>query len=338
MTEEQIKAGIAERVCVRFTNAHTATKRHEILVEFESLELLDEMERRNLIWASDGRTDYWPTVGTFALLGDEHELYQEARAAFVRTTYALWNLFRSEGCEVDHEPVEFAAYTNKLNSDSAPHKLVSLGLYLAREFGVLQPTKMSEDRMTVERFRASEQVIKMRDPVPWWAQRVEASRAPFRPFAAPIELLHATAYEQTDEGEVVTEPFGDIDFWSLIHPAVMAEARPRFQAGHYADAVEWALKVVAKEVRSRTGLTADGSDLMHKAFSPSKPYLVFEDPIPSTQLSMQQGYMEVFAGAMTGIRNPKAHGMVHLDRPRCVHFLFLASLMLYKVDEAVDAL
>jgi hypothetical protein len=40
---------------------------------------------------------------------------------------------------------------------------------------------------------------------------------------------------------------------------------------------------------------------------------------------------------MTGIRNPKAHGMVQLDRRRSIHFLFLASLLADKIDEAVNA-
>jgi uncharacterized protein (TIGR02391 family) len=176
----------------------------------------------------------------------------------------------------------------------------------------------------------------MRDPAPLWEQRVRACREPSRLFAVPIEQLHATAYGQVDEEEASAEPFDHNGFWSLIHQKVIDAARPRFEAGHYSDAVEWALKAVAQEVRRRTGLTEDGSDLMHKAFSPKRPILIFQDQIPSTQGSMQQGYMEIFSGAMTGIRNPKAHGMVQLDQRRCIHFLFLASLLAEKIDEAVD--
>jgi len=338
VTDEQIKAEIARLVCINFIKARATTSRHDILIEFENLNVLFEMEQRNLIRPSEDRKSYRPTLDTFLVLGDDDELYQLARAAFARTIRALRHLYRTEGCGVHHEPQEFATNANKLNSDEVPYYLVALGLYLAAESGVLQIMKMSDDQMTVERFQVAEQVIGMRDPEAWWAQRVQASREPIRTFGVPIELLHAASYEPADGNEAATEPFDESVFWSLIHPKVEAEARPRFEAGHFADAVEWALKVVANEVRNRTGLTTDGSDLMHKAFSPSKPYLVFEDPIPSTQLSMQQGYMEVFAGAMTGIRNPKAHGMVQLDRRRCIHFLFLASLLLCKVDEAVDAL
>jgi uncharacterized protein (TIGR02391 family) len=306
------------------------------LGDFESLDVLYEMEQRNLVWASENHNDYRPTIGTFALLGDDPELYQRARAAFERTILALLQLFRTEGCEADHEVHEFAVYTNRLNSDQTPYEVIALGLYLAAECGALQLRKMSDDQSSVERFRVAEQVLRMRDPTIWWEQRVRASREPFRPFSISIEQLHGAAYEQENEEEATPEPFDEDGFWSLINPKVQIEARPRFQSQHYADAVEWALKVVAEEVRRRTGLTDDGSVLMHQAFSAKKPHLAFQDPIPATRDSLQQGYMEIFAGTMTGIRNPKAHGMVQLDRRRCIHFLFLASLLADKIDEAID--
>jgi len=337
VTDEQIKAEIARLVCNDFIKARAATLRHDILVEFENLNVLYEMEQRNLIRPSDDRKSYRPTLDTFLVLGDDDELYQLARAAFTRTIRALRQLYRTEGCGVHHEPQEFATNANKLNSDEIPHFLVALGLYLAAESGALQIMKMSDDHMTVERFQVAEQVIAMRDPEVWWAQRVQASREPIRAFGVPMEQLHAAPYEPTDGNEVATEPFDESVFWSLIHPKVAAEARPRFEAGHFADAVEWALKVVAENVRQRTGLKLDGSELMYRAFAPKSPYLEFEDQMPLTRDSMQQGYMQIFAGTMTGVRNPKVHGMVKLERKRCIHFLFLASLLAFKVDEAIDA-
>jgi len=38
---------------------------------------------------------------------------------------------------------------------------------------------------------------------------------------------------------------------------------------------------------------------------------------------------------MTGIRNPKAHANVEIRHERAVHFLFLASLLMFKLDEAM---
>lgn len=336
MTKEQIKAEIANLVCTRFIQDRISTPRHMILVRFESLDVLEEMESRNLIRTREQRENYLPTVGSFAILGDNHEYYQLASLAFERTILGLWSLYRSEGCGVDHTPAEFETHINSLLSSQVPDGLIRLGLYLGTEFGVLSPMKISDDQMTVEMFRVNEQVVRMRDSQPWWTDRVRASREPLRPLNVPIEQLQAAAYELPEEDWLVTQSLAADGFWSLIHPAIAAEARSRFVTKHYADAVEAALKVVAQQVRARTGLTADGADLMHQAFSPNHPYLIFQDPIPDTQRSMQQGYMQVFAGAMTGIRNPKAHGVITLDRRRTIHFLFLASLLADKIDEAID--
>jgi hypothetical protein len=44
--------------------------------------------------------------------------------------------------------------------------------------------------------------------------------------------------------------------------------------------------------------------------------------------------MQLFAGSMIGIRNPKAHENVVIDKNRAIHFLFLSSLLMYKIDES----
>jgi hypothetical protein len=46
-----------------------------------------------------------------------------------------------------------------------------------------------------------------------------------------------------------------------------------------------------------------------------------------------QRLMEIFAGSMTGIRNPKAHEIVSIDSTRAIHFLFLASLEMNRLDD-----
>jgi hypothetical protein len=49
--------------------------------------------------------------------------------------------------------------------------------------------------------------------------------------------------------------------------------------------------------------------------------------------SVQQGYMQMFADAMTGIRNPNAHGNLQLDHSKALHPISLASLLLTVLDE-----
>jgi uncharacterized protein (TIGR02391 family) len=123
----------------------------------------------------------------------------------------------------------------------------------------------------------------------------------------------------------------------LLHPSIVPEARRRFRARFYAEAVLAALKVITLQIKSRTGINLDGAPLMTKAFNPNQPYLIFAPGDTETGISMQQGYLQIFAGTMMAVRNPKAHGFVEIDAARCIHFLFLASLLAHKLDEAQDA-
>jgi uncharacterized protein (TIGR02391 family) len=134
-------------------------------------------------------------------------------------------------------------------------------------------------------------------------------------------------------------PADSNDFiWSLLHAKIISAARARFNDGHYADAVEATLKelnVAVKElVKKKTGQELDGAPLMLRAFSPNPPVLIALDDISTESgRNIQQGYMQIFAGAMTGIRNPKAHENLNITKERAIHFLFLGSLLFNKLDE-----
>jgi uncharacterized protein (TIGR02391 family) len=130
-------------------------------------------------------------------------------------------------------------------------------------------------------------------------------------------------------------------FWETLHPSVVKVAKSRFESGHYADAVEAALKelnAIIKEIyRQRTGEELDGVNLMRKAFSPSHPVIVLGDLATETGRNIQQGYMDIFAGAIAGIRNPKAHDNIEIDEIRAVHHLFVVSLLFSKLDEKLSS-
>jgi uncharacterized protein (TIGR02391 family) len=140
------------------------------------------------------------------------------------------------------------------------------------------------------------------------------------------------------EDEPASTLAGD-DFWDLIHPAITGVAKSRFDAGHYADAVETSLKhvnaTVKTKVKKKTGNELDGSSLMNTAFSIKNPIIALDDLSTESGRNSQVGYMQIFAGSITGIRNPKAHEIINIDRTRAIHLLFLASLLMYKVDESV---
>ena len=46
---------------------------------------------------------------------------------------------------------------------------------------------------------------------------------------------------------------------------------------------------------------------MNLAFSPTKPILKLNDCKTVSEKDEQTGFMQIFSGCMTGIRNPRAH-------------------------------
>jgi uncharacterized protein (TIGR02391 family) len=128
------------------------------------------------------------------------------------------------------------------------------------------------------------------------------------------------------------------DFWLLIHPEIASVTKTRFEAGHYADCAEAAFKkineVVKEIVKKSTGKENDGAPLMREAFTPTKPIITIETLATESGKNVQQGFMEIFAGSMTGIRNPKAHAVIDIGKERAIHFIFLASLLMDTIDIA----
>lgn len=126
--------------------------------------------------------------------------------------------------------------------------------------------------------------------------------------------------------------------WPLLHPTVLALGKSRMESGHYADAVESCLKelntVVKLKHQQATGQELDGVDLMRKAFKLDAPSIVLAPLVDETGRNIQRGYLDLFAGAMAGVRNPKAHGNIQITKERAIHFLFLASLLFFKLEEA----
>lgn len=146
--------------------------------------------------------------------------------------------------------------------------------------------------------------------------------------------------------EKLEDTFGVIEetvladrFWQDIHPKITSVAKRRFENGHYADAVLSAFRelnsCVKKIVMNKTAEELDGSPLMHKAFSPNNPIIVLDNLSTESGRNVQQGYMEIFSGVMIGIRNPKAHENMDIEEIPAKHRIYLASLLMTKIDERI---
>jgi uncharacterized protein (TIGR02391 family) len=108
----------------------------------------------------------------------------------------------------------------------------------------------------------------------------------------------------------------DLYDWLMSSEPLRSATRKLFMDGHYAEAVEEAYKCVNNTVKSKSGLSRDGQDLMHHAFSEENPVLKLNALRTASERDEQAGYRLVFAGCMTGIRNPRAHGHDLRDDPQ----------------------
>jgi uncharacterized protein (TIGR02391 family) len=118
-----------------------------------------------------------------------------------------------------------------------------------------------------------------------------------------------------------------------LHPQIAWAASDLYRDGHYANAVEASVKALNELVRLRSGLESDGVSLMQKAFSANNPVLKFNDLSDQSDHDEQVGFMMMFSGAVSGLRNPRSHGFIHDDAERALEFIAFVSLLAKLLDE-----
>lgn len=138
----------------------------------------------------------------------------------------------------------------------------------------------------------------------------------------------------------------NFDFWSLIHPRVSEVSKSLYLDGHYANAAEDAFieinvrvkglfQIINPNDKNPCDKVPDGDGAMTTVFSPQKPLVEFCDTSTDTGKNVQKGFMQMLAGAMSALRNPKAHENIKLSADDAMRRLMFASMLMFKIDEAV---
>jgi uncharacterized protein (TIGR02391 family) len=124
-------------------------------------------------------------------------------------------------------------------------------------------------------------------------------------------------------------------FDELLHPLVRAAAIRHYEARDFRNAVLDAITAVFDKIRERTGIDQDGERLINQAMSLQTPILVLSEIETESGRNDQSGFMDIFKGFYRGVRNPKAHSLVHdLDAHKAGQHLVLASILMRRVVEA----
>lgn len=128
-------------------------------------------------------------------------------------------------------------------------------------------------------------------------------------------------------------------FWSKIHSDIKKVSKELFNDRYYTESVFSAFKEVNNQVKNiiknKIGEELDGKALMFRAFNLNNPLIKLSNCLTETEKNIQEGYMHIFAGSIQGIRNPKAHENIKIDENRAIHFIYLASLLMYKINESI---
>lgn len=161
--------------------------------------------------------------------------------------------------------------------------------------------------------------------------RTEADNRPYsnrRPEAvavlAPVAVLPVSPASQ----ESVT-----MEVTCVLHPLIAEVAANRFRDGHYLDAVVHAFKAVEYRVQTLVGSSEIGARLMGFAMGSATPRITVTRSTGPFLQSEQEGMRDLFKGAMTALRNPRAHGP-HFqdDLDEAQEMLAFASFLMRRLD------
>jgi len=135
--------------------------------------------------------------------------------------------------------------------------------------------------------------------------------------------------------------------WEELHPKVKLLAKDRFDNNFYADAISMTLReinsIIKREIFNLTGIEYDGTNLMRQAFGfqytngslvRNANILFVNDLSTDSNRNIQEGYMNIFVGTISAIRNPKAHENMSPNINKTRHLLQLSSLLFIKLEEA----
>lgn len=130
--------------------------------------------------------------------------------------------------------------------------------------------------------------------------------------------------------------------WGLIHPQIISVSKQLYLNGHYANAAEDAfveindrVKKIYKKLNPDAAKIPDGDAAMTTVFSPNAPMLRVCDTSTESGQNEQKGFMFMLQGAMSALRNPKAHANITVTKDDAMRRIMFASMLMYKIDEAV---
>lgn len=180
MPSEKMLSELASRIIARFLNLGLPSPRHGLAVIIRDAQILDEMETHSLLRAEmkmqtdSNKKEYFPTLGTFALLADDDERLENAHVGVIRVLTTLTNLYETRDPSTNYSLDELVGHVrDRYDRTTVDAKQISLGLDLSvTEFGAISSFARSEDGARVIRFMISERALNIDNPEAAWSERI----------------------------------------------------------------------------------------------------------------------------------------------------------------------
>lgn len=136
--------------------------------------------------------------------------------------------------------------------------------------------------------------------------------------------------------------YNQYDWWQFVHPKIAQVSKKLFLDGNYANAACDAYIEINDRVKKLYQVMKpgekipDGDAVMKAVFSANNPIAEFCNRSTDSGFNTQKGFMEMLAGSMSALRNPKAHANITISLEDAMRRLVFASMLMYKIDEAVS--
>lgn len=133
----------------------------------------------------------------------------------------------------------------------------------------------------------------------------------------------------------------NFDFWNFIHPKISKISKSLYLDGHFADASLKAFVAINQRMKEIHKIQCpqedelDGVALMNTMFSDKNPKIEICSRDTETGKNIHMGTRFMLAGAISALRNPQSHAIIELSPEEAMRRLMFASMLMFKIDEAV---
>lgn len=127
--------------------------------------------------------------------------------------------------------------------------------------------------------------------------------------------------------------------WRHLTPELKDRVNKYYINHQFGEAADLSAKIYCEEIRNKTGIDADGTELIGKVFGGTAPKICVADITSTTGKNIQQGQDFMSRGLIMGFRNPMAHAPIDRIVPEvfteidCLNILSLSSFLIAKINK-----